>query len=131
MTVTKQEIGMITNAIWQGDGADIGLMGLAYPGATGVYHGTNPDNDISAGQDSYNPFFWTAAAENVMTNPCKLYLHGKSKVYIIIICSDFSVTLNRGSFAAQENSIDPNLGYLAFGGIAPVGTTNTSVTTSI
>lgn len=50
----------------------------------------------------------------------------------IVICSDFSVALNRGSFAAQENSTeDPNLGYLAFGGIAPVDTTNTSITTSI
>ena len=45
---------------------------------------------------------------------------------------DFSVALNRGSPAARENSTeDPNLGYLAFGGIAPVNTTNTSVTTSI
>ena len=45
---------------------------------------------------------------------------------------DFSVALNRGSLAARENSTeDPNLGYLAFGGIASVNTVNTCVTTPI
>lgn len=45
---------------------------------------------------------------------------------------DFSVALNRGSFAQQENSsYDPNLGYLAFGGIAPVPTDNTSITVPV
>lgn len=40
--------------------------------------------------------------------------------------------MNRGSFAAQANSTyDPNLGYLAFGGIAPVATTKTAVTVPV
>lgn len=129
MTVTKQEIGLVTDAAWEGDGVNTGLMGLAYPDLTSVYNGTNPDNDTA--QDPYNPVFWTAVAEKVVTNPCKFSLN--RKVFIVfIMCSDFSVALNRGSLAAQENSTeDPNLGYLAFGGIAPVNTTNTSVTTSI
>lgn len=40
--------------------------------------------------------------------------------------------MTRGSFAATENSTyDPNLGYLAFGGIAPVPTTGTAVTVPV
>jgi hypothetical protein len=42
------------------------------------------------------------------------------------------VALNRGSFKKEEgSSYDPKLGYLAFGGIAPVKTTNTAVTVPV
>lgn len=42
------------------------------------------------------------------------------------------MALNRGSVAAEEGSVsDPNLGFLAFGGIAPVDVTNNSVTVPI
>ena len=52
--------------------------------------------------------------------------------YVPAVYIDFSVALNRGSFAAQENStVDPGLGYLSFGGIAPVKTTKTSVTSPV
>lgn len=52
--------------------------------------------------------------------------------YAKIIDPVFSVALNRGSFAAQLNStLDPNLGFLAFGGIAPVPVTHTSVTVPV
>jgi hypothetical protein len=44
----------------------------------------------------------------------------------------FSISLNRGSWPKQVNSsFDPHLGYLAFGGIAPVPVTNVSVTVPI
>ena len=73
MTVTKQEIGLVTNAAWEGDGVNTGLMGLAYPGLTSVYNGSNPDDDTSALRDPYNPVFWTAVAEKAVKNPCKSY----------------------------------------------------------
>ena len=79
LTVAKQEIGLVTNAAWTGDGVNTGLMGLAYPDLTSVFNGTNPDNDTPAVRDRYNPFFWTAVAEKVVTNPCKSYLTGRSK----------------------------------------------------
>lgn len=42
------------------------------------------------------------------------------------------MALNRGSFTAMENATyDPNLGYLAFGGIAPVKTTDTATTVPV
>ena len=58
--------------------------------------------------------FYTALAEGVIKNPY------------------FSVALNRGSFATNENLTDDhNLGYLAFGGIAPVNTTESAVTVPV
>ncbi|KAF7977109.1 hypothetical protein HWV62_4709 [Athelia sp. TMB] len=114
LTVTKQEMGVVNSAAWEGDTVNSGLMGLAYPGLTSVYNGTNPDKDGPKNIASYNPVFHTALAEGVVKNPY------------------FSVALNRGSFAAQENdTYDPNLGYLAFGGIAPVKTTGSAVTVPV
>lgn len=55
MAVTKQEIGLVTNAAWQGDTVNSGLMGLAYPGLTSVYNGTNPDADKVGSSALYNP----------------------------------------------------------------------------
>lgn len=43
LTVTKQEIGVVNKAAWLGDGINTGLFGLAYPGLTSVYNGSNPD----------------------------------------------------------------------------------------
>jgi hypothetical protein len=44
----------------------------------------------------------------------------------------FSISINRGTLAKEINStVDKNLGILAFGGIAPVPVTNTSVTVPI
>jgi hypothetical protein len=44
----------------------------------------------------------------------------------------FSVALDRGTFEQQENDpFDPNLGFLSFGGIAPVPVTNTAVTVPV
>ncbi|KIM83061.1 hypothetical protein PILCRDRAFT_819851 [Piloderma croceum F 1598] len=111
MAVNKQEIGLVNKAAWNGDGINSGLLGLAYPELTSVYNGTDPDSDVSGESDTYNPLFFTALSERVVSNPY------------------FSVALNRGSFKHQENSsYDTNLGYLAFGGIAPVNTTNISAT---
>jgi hypothetical protein len=46
--------------------------------------------------------------------------------------SDFSIALDRGSFEQEEkDTFDPNLGFLAFGGIAPVPVLENSVTAPI
>jgi hypothetical protein len=72
LTVTKQEIGVVTNAAWEGDGVNTGLMGLAYPGLTSVFNGSNPDNDDAANSVLYNPFFFTAVEEKKVAAPCML-----------------------------------------------------------
>jgi len=105
---------VVNSAAWEGDTVNSGLMGLAYPGLTSVYKGNNVSKDGPNTVSNYNPVFHTAIAEGVVTNPY------------------FSVALNRGSFAAMENSTyDPNLGYLAFGGIANVTTTGSAVTVPV
>ncbi|KAI0315206.1 acid protease [Amylostereum chailletii] len=114
LTVTHQEIGVVDNAAWFGDGVTTGLMGLCYPGLTSVYSGDDPDDDSSSNSDEYNPFFFSAIAEGAVSEPI------------------MSVALNRGSVDAEAGStIDPNLGFLAFGGIAPVNVTSTAVTVPI
>ena len=45
LTVKHQEFSLATHAAWEGDTVTSGLIGLAYPGLTSVYNGTNPDVD--------------------------------------------------------------------------------------
>lgn len=71
MTVTKQEFSLVTNAAWNGDGVSTGIMGLAYPGLTRVYNGTNPNKDVRNHTEVYNPLFFTAVSEKVVSNPCE------------------------------------------------------------
>lgn len=53
-------------------------------------------------------------------------------LYGLILRLDFSVALDRGRFNQEENDpFGPNLGYLAFGGIAPVPVVDTAVTVPI
>ncbi|KAJ7478970.1 acid protease [Mycena latifolia] len=115
LSVRKQEIGVPTVAGWFGDGITSGILGLAFPDATSVYNATSVE-DISSSTNLiyYNPFFFTAVQEKKVTNPY------------------FSIALNRPSFAAQlSKTRTPNLGILAFGGIAPVPVQKTSVTVPI
>ncbi|KAF7795741.1 hypothetical protein EIP86_006908 [Pleurotus ostreatoroseus] len=114
LTVAHQEISLATNAAWEGDTVNTGLIGLAYPGLTSVYNGTNPDLDSASNNLPYNPFFFTAVQEKAVKEPF------------------FSVALDRGSFVKETNStFDPHLGFIAFGGIAPVPVTRTSVTVPV
>ncbi|KAJ3773568.1 acid protease [Lentinula raphanica] len=115
MVVTNQEIGVVTNAAWEGDGFNTGLMGLASPNLTSVFEGTDPSADeFPQTQIPYNPVFYSAVQQGVVSNPF------------------FSVALDRGSFAAENSSdLDQNLGFIAFGGIAPVDVTDTAVTVPI
>ncbi|KAJ7458601.1 aspartic peptidase domain-containing protein [Mycena latifolia] len=114
LSVTKQEIGVPNVAGWFGDGITSGILGLAFPDTTSVYNTTNLQDIPSSTRLFYNPFFFTAVQEKKVTN------------------SYFSIALNRPSFAAQlSDDYTPNLGILAFGGIAPVSVQKTSVTVPI
>nr|GAT49690.1 acid protease [Mycena chlorophos] len=111
LTVKSQEIGVPNLAAWEGDGINTGLIGLAFPDLTSVYNTTNPQDASAANQLPYDPLFFTAVKERAVKN------------------TFFSVALDRGSFEQQENDpYDPNLGFLSFGGIAPVPVTSTQVT---
>jgi hypothetical protein len=113
LTATKQTMGVVNFAAWNGDGVNSGLFGLAYPSLTSVYNGSNPNADSRSNILQYDPFFYTAVKQ------------GKSRPY-------FSIALNRGSFKNQAtSSYDPHLGYLAFGGLAPVKTIEPCVTVPV
>ncbi|KAJ6521574.1 acid protease [Mycena vulgaris] len=114
LSVTKQEIGLPNVTAWIGNDISSGLLGLAFPGLTGVYNTTDPEKASPSNQLVYNPFFISALQQKKVKNPY------------------FSTALNRPSFAQQvANNYDSNLGYLAFGGIAPVAVGKTAVTVPI
>jgi len=115
MAVKKQEFGTVTVAAWEGDGVNTGLTGLAFPDLTSVYQGDNPDADeFPQTQLVYNSIFFTAVQEGLVKNPF------------------FSIALDRGTFNQQLNvPFVPNLGFISFGGIAPVPVTDTSTTVPV
>ena len=47
LTIPKQEIALATVAGFQGDGLSSGIIGLAYPGITNSYPGTNASADVA------------------------------------------------------------------------------------
>ncbi|KAJ5692444.1 hypothetical protein N7462_001867 [Penicillium macrosclerotiorum] len=49
----KQEVAVVTEAAWEGDGTTSGLTGLAYPALTSAYSTKTGD------QEEYNPIFTT------------------------------------------------------------------------
>lgn len=71
LTVPQQEFGVVTKAAWDGDGVTTGLMGLAFPGLTSVFNGSDPDADAAANHAIYNPTFFTAVQKNLVA-PCML-----------------------------------------------------------
>ncbi|KAJ7174692.1 aspartic peptidase domain-containing protein [Mycena filopes] len=107
LTVKHQEIGVVSNASWAGDGINTGLLGLAYPWLTSV--------TSTAGKKlQYNPFFFNAVKQRQVAHPY------------------FSLALNRGTPSGQHSpSVDPHLGYLAFGGIAQVPVTSAHATVPV
>lgn len=107
-------------------------MGLASPNLTSVFEGTDAANDeFPETQLPYNSFFFSAVQQGLVSHPCEC-------TYALVLrypglnryrCLVFSVALDRGSFSAENNSLfDDNLGFLSFGGIAPVDVTDTAVT---
>ena len=71
LTVTHQEIGLVTAAAWEGDSVNTGLIGLAYPGLTSVYNGNNPNVDSGNNSVPYNPFFFSAVQQKAVSAPCE------------------------------------------------------------
>ncbi|KAJ6541051.1 acid protease [Mycena vulgaris] len=114
LSVAHQEIGVPTLTAWEGDGINTGLIGLAFPELTSVYNTTDPTKASGANQLPYSPLFLSAVQQKKVKNPF------------------FSIALDRGTFDQQINDpFDPNLGFLAFGGIAPVPVVNKAVTVPI
>ncbi|KAJ7623708.1 acid protease [Roridomyces roridus] len=111
LKVTQQELGTPDLAAWNGDGVNSGLLGLAYPDLTSVYNTTDPTKASDANHIPYDPFFTTAIKQSKVTNPY------------------FSIALNRPSSGNPTN--DPNLGFLAFGGMPPVAVSKNAVTVPI
>ncbi|KAJ7249530.1 aspartic peptidase domain-containing protein [Mycena haematopus] len=112
LSVTQQEIGTPDLAAWEGDGVNSGLIGLAFSGLTSVFNTTDPTKASNANHIPYDPFFFTAVKQGAVTNPF------------------FSLALNRGALTVNTTS-DPNLGFLAFGGMPPVNLDKTAVTVPI
>ena len=94
ITVPQQEIAVVNSAAYNGDGVSSGLLGLGFPANTRAYSGTNSDQDSSQTQQIYNPLF---------TN---MYTRGP-------VSPMFSLAIDRSGG-----------GQLAFGGLPPVGYTN-------
>lgn len=70
LSVPKQEIGVVANAAWLGDGTTSGLLGLGTPKLTAIYNGTDPYADTVGNPDFYNPFFYTAVKDKLVQKPC-------------------------------------------------------------
>ncbi|KAJ7027792.1 acid protease [Mycena alexandri] len=91
-----------------------GVLGLAFSGLTSVWNTTSAKNTSGANHIPYTPFFINAVAQNKLEKPY------------------FSVALNRPTFSQQVNdSFVPNLGFIAFGGIAPVPVLEDAVTVPV
>ena len=97
IALSQQEIALIENAAWYGDGYSSGLMGLAYATLTSAYYGDNPRADTPGNTDEYNPPLTTMFASN-LTSPV------------------FSLALRRPS---SHSGFSPG-GSLAIGGIPNV-----------
>jgi hypothetical protein len=86
LTVKGQEIGVVNRAAWFGDGAftlsvrfrkfidsyagiNSGLMGLAYPGLTSVFKGTNASADHFPNSNTYDPVPFSAVKKNLIKTP--------------------------------------------------------------
>ncbi|KAF8142599.1 aspartic peptidase domain-containing protein [Mycena galopus ATCC 62051] len=114
LSVEKQVVPIPTHAAYLGDGINSGIIGLSFPGGTTVFNTTDPLNASEANQLIYSPFFLSAVEQKKVENPY------------------FSIALDRGSFEQEQNdNFDPNLGFLSFGGIAPVPVLKNSVTVPI
>lgn len=72
LSVPKQEIGVVNAAAWEGDGISSGLLGLCFPNLTSVYKGDDGSDDGEANNEPYNPFFFSAVKDKLVTQPCKL-----------------------------------------------------------
>ncbi|KAJ7715822.1 acid protease [Mycena metata] len=114
LSVKQQEIGVPDSNYFLGDGTSEGVLGLAFSGLTSVYNTTSAKNTSGANHLPYTPFFINAVAQKELKKPY------------------FSIALNRPTFGQQVNaSFVPDLGLIAFGGIAPVPVLADAVTVAV
>ncbi|KAJ7824846.1 acid protease [Mycena leptocephala] len=114
LSVEKQVVPIPNRAAYLGDGINSGIIGLSFPGGTTVFNTTDPLKASKANQIIYSPLFLSAVRQKKVKHPY------------------FSIALDRGSFEQEQNdNFDPNLGFLSFGGIAPVPVLKNSVTVPI
>ncbi|KAF7299164.1 Acid protease [Mycena indigotica] len=101
--VKKQVVAVPDIAFLEGNGERSGILGLAFPDDTHLFNVSDPTKASSSTRNPYDSFFLSAYKQNKVNRPY------------------FSLALNRGSVANELNStLDPNLGYIAFGGDVPV-----------
>ncbi|KAL8704716.1 MAG: hypothetical protein Q9201_002140 [Fulgogasparrea decipioides] len=92
ITVKNQEIALINYAAWKGDNSSSGVIGLAFPGITSAFNGSDPAFDTAADELDYSPLFTS------------MYTQRR-------VAPVFSLAINRG----EESG-----GLLALGGLPPV-----------
>ncbi|KAJ7861701.1 acid protease [Mycena olivaceomarginata] len=117
LEVSRQVVPIPDVAAWTGDGILSGILGLAFPNVTSLFNTSDPTMaSYTSNHIPYDPFFFTAVKQKKVEHPY------------------FSIALNRPTAEQSETDLynTPNLGLLAFGGIAPVPVIhNTSVTVPV
>lgn len=103
LTVRHQQLALVNDTYWYGDGETSGLLGLAYPLRTGV------DGNVA----QYNPVF-TSMWEDGLTQP--LFALGLSRDPPNTTIT--ATATNNGSVAAPTTGQEAS--YMAFGGLPPV-----------
>ncbi|KAJ7798934.1 acid protease [Mycena olivaceomarginata] len=102
LEVSRQVVPIPDVASWTGDGILSGILGLAFPNETSLFNTSDPTTASTKNHIPYDPFFFTAVKQKKVEHPSETELY------------------------------TPNLGLLAFGGIAPVPVIhNTSVTVPV
>jgi hypothetical protein len=79
--VSQQEIGLVTNAAWNGDGVNTGLMGLAFSSLTSIYNGNNPNSDGGNNSAPYLPFFLNAIAQKKVKQPSEFMCASLPRIF--------------------------------------------------
>ena len=110
ITVKQQEIALVTDAAWYGDGYSSGLIGLAYPLLTNAYSGNDPSDDVAGDNMPYAPLF-TSMYEKGLT------------------ASMFSLALSRDASDQSPGAVSG--GYLAIGGLPNIPHGKTFINTTI
>jgi len=90
LTVPKQEVAIVTEAAWAGDGTTAGLLGMAYPILTSASYRSN------GSQAEYDPVFTTMVKEGIVKDAV------------------FTLALDR---VPQGYSTSAPAGTMAFGGL--------------
>ncbi|KAK3073165.1 hypothetical protein LTR53_005502 [Teratosphaeriaceae sp. CCFEE 6253] len=105
ITVQRQEVALVSDGYWNGDGVASGLIGFAYPSLTRAYEGTNARADRKTTRLApYNPWIFNAIAQN-LTAPM------------------FSLAIDRGPHGGG--------GQLALGGLPSVAFNHTFASTPL